>query len=407
MIYDRILLRYGDLSLKGRNKKFFIDTLYSQIQHKLHKTNVKIVKQHDRMYIVLENEDHNKIVDILKTVSGLYSYSLVVKTSTEDEDILKTALDVVNQFSDQEHTFKVEAKRSDKNYFRKSPEIQKFVASHVLRNTENLSVDVKNPSLTLNVEVRNDGCYIYTNSSKLMGGFPVGVAGKGMLTISGGIDSPVAGYLAMKQGVEVECLHFESTPLTSIESVQKVIDLTKKLAKYAPRNKIKLHLLPFKDIHTHLLEKCPEAYNITIMRRMFYRITEEMAKRNNCLIALNGESLGQVASQTLESMSVINEVTNMPIIRPLSTTDKLDIIKVSRDIDCYNISIKPFEDCCTIYVPKSPVTRPTLKKCLEIEEKLDFENLVLSAIENVKTLTVESDSDLDISMLGFEVKDVL
>ena len=240
-----------------------------------------------------------------------------------------------------------------------------------------------------------------------MGGFPVGVAGKGLLMLSGGIDSPVAGYLAMKQGVEIECVHFESTPLTSIESAQKVVDLVKKMAKYAPKNRIKIHFVPFKELHMALLENVPESYNITIMRRMMYRIATQLCYKNNALCIVNGESVGQVASQTLGSMQTINAVTNMPIIRPVATYDKQDIIKISRKIDTYEISIRPFEDCCTVYVPKSPAISPSIEKSELYEKNFDYETLVKEAVENVKSIYVYTDSDLDLSLLGLEVRNVL
>jgi thiamine biosynthesis protein ThiI len=240
-----------------------------------------------------------------------------------------------------------------------------------------------------------------------MGGYPVGVAGKGLLMLSGGIDSPVAGYLAMKQGVEIECIHFESTPLTSIESAQKVVDLVKKLAKYAPNNKINVHMVPFKELHMALLDNVPESYNITIMRRMMYRIATKLAKKKGCLCIINGESVGQVASQTLASMYTINSVTSFPILRPLCTYDKQDIIKISRQIDCYDLSIKPFEDCCTVYVPKNPVIKPRLRDALYYESKGDFDSLVEEAAMNTKRILITKDSDIDLSLLGFTVSEAL
>ena len=263
-----------------------------------------------------------------------------------------------------------------------------------------------NPQLTLKVELRSDATYLYTNEYEGIGGFPVGVAGKGALMLSGGIDSPVAGFLAMKQGIEIECVHFESTPLTPIESAQKVVDLVKKMAWYAPNNKIKLHMVPFEELHQQILHHIPDSYKITIMRRMMYRICEQVAKRNNCLCMVNGESVGQVASQTLNSMFVINEVTNMPIIRPLATYDKNAIIKLSKKIDCFDISIRPHQDCCTVYVPKNPVTKPTLDKCIAFEKNFDYESLITKTVDNVITLDIDVDSDLDLTMMGFEIKEI-
>ena len=407
-MYERILVRYGDLTLKGKNKRMFIERVNNLIRNKVNNDKVKYEKNHDRLYILLNGESHEDVIKGLDRVSGLSSYSLVSKTTKDMESIFEKAFEVVeSELKGKVVTFKVESKRSDKNYPVKSPEISKLVAGHVLRNTDLLKVDVHKPELTLNVEVRSDATFIYCKKIKGMGGFPVGVAGKGLLMLSGGIDSPVAGFLAMKQGIQIECIHFESTPLTSIESAQKVIDLTEKMSAYAPHNVIKVHMVPFMELHQALINYIPESYNITIMRRMMYRISEEIAKRNNCIVLLNGESVGQVASQTLQSMSVINTVVNMPVIRPLSTYDKLDIIGISRKIDCYNISIKPFEDCCTVYLPKKPATAPKLDKCELYEQKFDFKEILDKTIENTKTIIVNANNHRDITLEGFIVSEVI
>jgi len=407
-MYERILVRYGDLTLKGKNKRVFLDRVNALIKEKVNNPNVVYEKKHDRLYILLNGEDHNEIINGLNKVSGLSSYSLVTKTTRDIESVKKKALEVIkSEIGDYVITFKVESKRSDKLYPIQSPEITKIVAGHVLKNTSMLVVDVHKPELVLHVEVRLEAAFIYCKKIKGMGGFPVGVAGKGLLMLSGGIDSPVAGFLAMKQGIEIEGIHFESTPLTSIESAQKVIDLTKKLAVYAPHSRIRLHMVPFRELHTALIDYIPEAYNITIMRRMMYRIAEKIALKNNDIVLLNGESVGQVASQTLKSMSVINAVTNIPVIRPLSTYDKIDIIKLSKKIDCYDISIKPFEDCCTVYVPKKPTTAPKLDRCVYYESKYDFDTLVDKTVENTKTIMISVKEDLDITLLGLVVSEVI
>ena len=388
-MYDRILVRYGDLTLKGRNKRVFVERVNALIREKVNNQNVKLEQRHDRLFLVLNGEDYNEVIKGLNKVSGLSSYSLVSKSDRDIDSIMENALNLIQtELKGKKVTFKVESKRSDKMYPIKSPEMSKIVARHVLKNTDNLTVDVHNPEVTLTVEVRIEAAFVYISKIKGMGGFPVGVAGKGLLMLSGGIDSPVAGFLAMKQGIQIEAIHFESTPLTSIESAQKVIDLTEKLSVFAPNSKIKLHMVPFQKIHVALLENIPESYNITIMRRMMYRLAESIALKNKCLVLLNGESVGQVASQTLQSMSVITEVSNMPIIRPLSTYDKLDIIKISMDIDCYLTSIKPFEDCCTVYVPKKPTTAPKLRRAFEYESKFDFTELLNEAVENTKSVFV-------------------
>jgi len=407
-MYDRILVRYGDLTLKGRNKRVFVERVNALIREKVNNQNVKLEQRHDRLFLVLNGEDYNEVIKGLNKVSGLSSYSLVSKSDRDIDSIMENALNLIQtELKGKKVTFKVESKRSDKMYPIKSPEMSKIVARHVLKNTDNLTVDVHNPEVTLTVEVRIEAAFVYISKIKGMGGFPVGVAGKGLLMLSGGIDSPVAGFLAMKQGIQIEAIHFESTPLTSIESAQKVIDLTEKLSVFAPNSKIKLHMVPFQKIHVALLENIPESYNITIMRRMMYRLAESIALKNKCLVLLNGESVGQVASQTLQSMSVITEVSNMPIIRPLSTYDKLDIIKISMDIDCYLTSIKPFEDCCTVYVPKKPTTAPKLRRAFEYESKFDFTELLNEAVENTKSVFVSHKEHLDITMKGLVVSEVL
>ena len=372
MLYNKILVRYGDLTLKGRNRKIFVNKVISLMKEKLAGLKSTMEITHDRIYIDLNGEDSNEVIKRLGYVSGISSYSLVlrVETTTDMETIYQAAIDLIKEQIKGETTFKVESKRCDKSFPLTSLEISKAVAGRVLKECSNLHVDVHNPEETLFVELRNNYTYLYLSEIKGMGGFPVGVAGKGLLMLSGGIDSPVAGYLAMKQGVEIECVHFESTPLTSIESAQKVIDLVKKMAKYAPHNRIKIHFVPFKELHMALLEYVPESYNITIMRRMMYRITSKLCEKFGALCIVNGESVGQVASQTLGSMFTINSVTNTPVIRPVVTYDKNEINKISRLIDTYDISIKPFEDCCTVYVPKSPATAPTIEKSVYLKNHL-------------------------------------
>ena len=407
MMYDQILVRFGDLTLKGKNQKEFLRRLYSLMDLKMRGLNVNIERAHDRIYIHLNDSDVEEVEKRLQLVSGISSYSLVTKCSNELQVIKETALSLMKQIVTSETTFKIETKRANKNYPLTSLEVTKHVSGYVLANHNLLKVDVHNPSVTLHLELKGDSCYLYNKEIKAMGGFPVGVAGKGLLMLSGGIDSPVAGYLAMKQGIEIECIHFESTPLTSIESAQKVVDLVKKMAKYAPKNTIKLHMIPFKEMHMALLDNVPESYNITIMRRMMYRIASRLAEKKKCLCLVNGESVGQVASQTLGSMNTINSVTNLPVIRPLCTYDKADIIRISRHIDCFELSIKPFEDCCTVYVPKAPATSPKKDKAELYEKAFDYETLVEEAVLNVNTISINMDSDLDLSMLGLEVREVI
>ena len=408
MIYDYILVRYGDLTLKGKNKKIFLNRLFKLVKTKMDGLDVEIENTYDRIYIHLNGVEHEEVEERLAYVSGISSYSLVCKCEHNMESVKEVALELIKDKVHKLTKFKVDTKRSDKNFSLTSQEITKEVAGYLLSNTEGLlKTDVHNPELFIKIDFRKNGAYIYTDEIKALGGYPVGVAGKGLLMLSGGIDSPVAGILSMKQGVEVECLHFESTPLTSIESAQKVVDLAKKMARYSATNKIRVHMVPFREVHKALLEYIPESYNITIMRRMMYRIASLYANKRNIRCIINGENVGQVASQTLESMYVINEVTNLPIIRPLSTMDKNEIISYANKFDTYTISIKPFEDCCTVYVPKAPATAPKIEKCKKFESYHDFMPLVNEAVENIKTITVDMSSNLDLAEYGLEVREAI
>lgn len=260
-----------------------------------------------------------------------------------------------------------------------------IIGGTVLKNID-CKVDVHNPEVELNIEIRKEATYIYCDEIKGLGGYPVGIQGKGMLMLSGGIDSPVAGYLALKRGVNIECLYFESPPHTSIQAKNKVLKLAEKLNEYSKN--IKVHVVPFTKIQEEIYKKVPGNYNINIMRRMMYRIAEKYSKKRNCKIIVNGESIGQVASQTLNSMVVINNVTNMPVIRPVACLDKLEIIEIAKKIDTYETSILPFEDCCTIFVPKHPVINPELDKAIEYEKQLDYDNLIDECIKNIEIIKI-------------------
>ncbi len=406
-MYDRILVRFGDLTLKGKNQSDFIRQLYKLLDEKLSDLPVEIEKKHDHAYVILNNVNYEDVIERLNLVAGIYSYSLVKKIARDLETLKREALSYVNELITKTTTFKVETKRADKTFNMTSMEVSKVISAYLLKNNSHLKVDLHNPEFELKIEIRSDGIYIFNGQIRGLGGYPTGIAGKGLLMLSGGIDSPVAGVLAMKQGIKIECIHFESTPLTSIESAQKVIDLLKIMAKYAPGNKILLHLVPFKELHMALLDKIPESYNITIMRRMMYRIASKIAQKHDDLVLINGESVGQVASQTLQSMATINEVTNMPVIRPLATYDKVDIVAMSRKIQTFDISIRPFEDCCTVYVPKAPATAPKAYKARAYEEAIPYQELVDKAVLNTKSVYISKDSDLNLSLYGLEVSEAL
>jgi thiamine biosynthesis protein ThiI len=407
-MYERILVRYGDLTLKGKNKRKFVAHVNKLIEEKIANKNVRYEKNHDRLYIVLNGENHEDIIAGLNKVSGLASYSLISKISKNIDEIKRKALEAVqSELSGKPTTFKVETKRADKDYPIKSPEITRQVAGYVLSHVDLLVVDVHKPDLTLNIEIRHHGAYVYCNKIKGMGGYPVGMAGKGLLLLSGGIDSPVAGYLAMKQGIEIEAIHFESTPLTSIESVQKVLDLTNQISVFAPGNTIKVHMVPFTKMHQHLIRFIPEAYLITIMRRMMYRISERIAEKRTCSVLITGESVGQVASQTLQSMAAINAVVNIPVLRPLVTTDKLDIIALSKNLNCYDISTRPFEDCCTVYVPQKPATAPYDRKASWYETTFDWASIIEELVDQINIIEITHGFDKDLALEGFTMSEVL
>lgn len=379
-----ILIKYGELTTKKGNRNFFVNMLYKSIQNKLSGYNVDISKDLSRMYIEFNESDLNEILKRINNIFGIHEYLVAYKINTNIDEINEKVLEVVKK--EKFVTFKVETKRSYKNFPINSQDLSKELGSLILKNIDNIKVDVHNPDLMVNVEIRKDYTYIYTNYYYGLGGYPNNTLGKGMLMLSGGIDSPVAAYLAIKRGVHIEALYFEAIPHTSINARNKVIDLCKKLSLYT--SNIKLHIVPFTEIQEAIYKTADQDYVITIMRRMMYRITERMAKRRKCLAIVNGESIGQVASQTLTSMNVINNVTNYPVIRPVACLDKLEIMDIARKIDTYDISILPYEDCCTVFVPKHPVINPKLSLCEEMEKRFDYQDLINKALKNIKTITI-------------------
>ena len=379
------MIKYGELSTKKANINLFLKQLKDNVNFALSGMDVDIKFDKGRMFINLNKDNFDEVSNALKHVFGIHEFNIAYKLNTkEPDDICNNILKLVKgqEFS----TFKVITKRSDKKFPIESMQFSRKVGATILTNLNDKKVDVHNPELLVNVEIRMDAVYFYFNSEKGIGGYPVGVAGKGMLMLSGGIDSPVAGYMAIKRGVKLECLYFESPPHTSIEAKNKVIDLARKLALY--NNDVKLHIIKFTDIQQAIYQNCPHEYLITIMRRMMYRIAERISRMNNCKIIVNGESIGQVASQTLNSMNVINEVVRIPVIRPVACFDKLEIIDIANKIDTYETSILPFEDCCTIFVPEHPVINPTFEAAREYEQAFDFESMIYDAIKNHEVIKV-------------------
>ena len=384
-----IIIKYGELSTKKDNINYFISCLKDNICNSI-KDDCKIIFDRGRMYIYSNDENYNEILDKLKYIFGIHEINLGYKI--DGNNLLDIENNLIELIKDKKFkTFKVETKRSYKNYKMNSMEISKYLGGVVLKTLKNISVDVHNPECLINVEVRNDSSYIYFDKIKGLGGYPVGSLGKGLLMLSGGIDSPVAGYLALKRGVRIEGVYFESPPHTSEAAKNKVIELTKLLTKYS--GYIKLHIVNFTEIQEEIYKNIPHEYLITIMRRMMYRITEKISKRNNAKVIINGESIGQVASQTLTSMSAINNVTNMPVIRPVACLDKLEIIDIAKNINTYETSILPYEDCCTIFVPDHPVINPTIEKCIEYEKLINVDELINNAIKNTSTIKVQNEID--------------
>ena len=388
-----ILIKYGELTTKKGNRNLFIKILTKNIEEMLQNYDVNIIKNRVRMFIEVKDHKFEEVVNQLKKVFGLHSIVICERIESNDLEEIKKIAKMILEKKDFQ-TFKVVTDRADKTYPVKSMEVSRQVGGYLLKYLQDKKVDIHRPELTLSIEIRTEGTYFYTEEVEGCGGYPVGIQGKGMLMLSGGIDSPVAGYLALKRGVQIECIYFDSPPHTSIEAKNKVLKLASILNEYSGH--IRVHIVPFTKLQEAIFKNCDPTYMITIMRRMMYRITERLARKRNCKIIVNGESIGQVASQTLTSMSVINEVTNMPVIRPLACMDKLEIIRMSEKIGTYETSILPFEDCCTIFVPKHPVIHPDLKKAREMETTFDYETLIQECIKNVETISnfEEDTSDL-------------
>ena len=384
---DHILIRYGELSLKKTNRRQFISRINNHIKRALKENkDLTFESRGLRFYIMLNGTNFEELIPILKKIPGIHSFSLVSRCASTMEEIKQTTLELVKKELLPNQTFKVETHRADKNFPLTSIEITKEVSRNLFRNIEGLKADVHNPDYVLNVEVRLEGTFIFTTSIPGLGGLPAGCLGKAVLMISGGIDSVVAGYMAIRKGISIDALHFAAPPYTSDMAVQKVIDLLEKLTPYTEFQNINLYIVPFTNIQKAIYDNCRDDYGITIMRRMMYRIAERFANEKDCLAIINGENVGQVASQTLESMGTIEEVAKIPVIRPLATLDKEEITSVSQKIDTYEISIRPYEDCCTVFVPKHPQIKPLLSKAIQEENKFDYETLITEALQNIERI---------------------
>jgi thiamine biosynthesis protein ThiI len=393
MEYDHILIRYGEIGLKGNNMKFFLRRLQRNIEHRLTKfPNVHVKQTRGRLLILLQGHDPQPVLESCQQVFGIHSLSLAIKVGNNLEDIKEAALYAL-QTSENTKTFKVSVKRVDKSFPVGSQEMNQILGGHLLKHTEGIDVNVHQPDVEVKVEIRNKATFITSGRIKGLGGLPVGTGGRSLLLLSGGIDSPVAGYLAMKRGVQIDAIHFHSPPYTSERAKQKVIDLARKLTNHG--EKVNIHMVPFTRLQQEIFKQIPDSYTMTVMRRIMIRISEQVCRDQSILSMTTGESLGQVASQTMESMSAINEVTNFPILRPLLTMDKEEIIKIAQDIDTYEVSIRPYEDCCTVFMPKAPKTKPRRDKVNQFESKFDFTALIDEAINGIEVVQVSDHEDLE------------
>ena len=376
----RILIRYGELSTKGRNKKMFTQKLASNIKKALVDfPQVKVIPDYDFMYLDLHEAPEEAVIEKVKPIFGIQSISPVYIVEKDMDVAKKVVLDLLSQEDLEGKTFKIMTRRSDHTFEMDTNQINLFLGDAVLEAFPDIKVQLKQPDITVRIDVRREHLMVSLKTIQGAGGLPVGTSGRVMLMLSGGIDSPVAGYLAMKRGMEIQCVHFASPPYTSPHALEKTKLLAAKIARFG--GSIQFLTVPFSRIQEEIKKSVPEAYLMTIMRRFMLRITDQLRENARALAIANGESVGQVASQTLDSMVAINDVTNTPIIRPVATMDKLDIIKVAEEIDTFELSIQPFEDCCTVFAPPSPKTKPKLEKARQYEARLDVEGLIKEAVE--------------------------
>lgn len=394
MEYSEIMVRYGELSTKGKNRMRFINKLKQNIKHVLSiYPDVTITANRDRAHIFLNGTDYVPVAESLKNIFGIQAFSPSYKIEKNLESIKQAVQEVMQDVYHDGLTFKITSKRSDHTFEMDSRKLNQYLGSAVFDVLPNIQAKMKGPDINLQVEVREEAAYLSYENIKGAGGLPVGTAGRGMLMLSGGIDSPVAGYLALKRGVDIEAVHFASPPYTSPGALKKAQDLTRKLTKFG--GNITFIEVPFTEIQEEIKEKAPEAYLMTLTRRFMMRITDRIREERSGLVIINGESLGQVASQTLESMQAINAVTCTPIIRPVVTMDKLEIIDIAQKIDTFDISIQPFEDCCTIFAPDRPKTNPKIKNVEQYEKRMAVEELVERAVAGIKVTTITPQADSD------------
>ncbi|WP_430598082.1 tRNA uracil 4-sulfurtransferase ThiI [Enterococcus sp. AZ177] len=392
MNYTEIMIRYGELSTKGKNRKIFISQLAQNVKRVLGDfPAVKIHADRDRMHLLLNGEDSAKILPKLEKVFGIQTFSPSVRVEKTMPAIREMVQTMIQSAYQPGQTFKITSKRSDHSFELDTNELNRELGGAVFEIFPEITVQMKKPNIEICVEIRKEGAYLSYETIRGAGGLPVGTSGRGMLMLSGGIDSPVAGYLSMKRGVEVEAVHFASPPYTSEQALQKAKDLAAKIAPYA--GSIQFIEVPFTEIQEEIKRVVPEGYLMTVTRRMMLRLTDAIRAARKGLVIINGESLGQVASQTLQSMVAINEVTTTPIIRPVVSMDKGEIIEIAEKIDTFELAIQPFEDCCTIFAPPQPKTRPKLDKAQAYEARLDIEGLMARSMAGLKVSEITEQSE--------------
>lgn len=390
MQYTEIMVRYGELSTKGKNRRSFIDRLGTNTRNALSGfKKLEVKAQRDRLHIRLNGEDYHQVAHRVGKIFGIQSFSPVIKVTRDVEEVKKTAISIFNEIAQDGVTFKINTRRSDHNFEYDTNQMNDLLGGTILSNFPGVKVQMKHPDIVLRVEIRMNGIFLSYEMLPGAGGLPVGTAGKGLLMLSGGIDSPVAGYLALKRGVDLEMVHFYSPPYTSEQALNKAKELTAKLAPYV--GKIKFIQVPFTEIQETVKRDIPASYLMTIQRRFMLRLCEKIAEKRHALAIFNGESLGQVASQTMESMAAINDVTSMPVLRPVVSMDKNDIIKLAEKIDTFELSIKPYEDCCTVFAPTAPKTKPRINRSRQYEEKLDIDGLIERSLSGIKITEISSD----------------
>lgn len=382
---ELILIRYGEIALKRGNRSFFINQLLRNIDSALKDIEHRMIKDRGRILVELSGGPQyaEEVISRLKKIFGIVSLSRVIVVEKCLDTIEQRALEMADKGG--ATTFKVECRRADKGFPVKSPEVCRRVGAFILKNLGNMKVDVHKPELTINIEIR-DSAYIYVDTEKGSGGLPTGTSGKSLLLLSGGIDSPVAGWMIAKRGIKLEAVHFHSFPFTSERAKQKAIDLSGILAGYT--GDIKIHAVSLTEIQKIITETCPAEQGVILIRRFMMRIAEKIAEEIKALALVTGESLGQVASQTLESIYVTDASVDLPIFRPLLGMDKVEIIERARAIGTYELSILPYEDCCTLFLPKHPETRPKLEKILQYESRLETEALIQHGVETREILSL-------------------